>query len=35
MVMSETSVKVCFAQSTPVLQAPKKNNYIRFSHVIT
>tara|TARA_B100000989_G_scaffold16770_1_gene11101 strand:- start:1826 stop:2338 length:513 start_codon:yes stop_codon:yes gene_type:complete len=26
MVMSETSGKVCFAQSTPVLQAPKKNN---------
>ena len=25
MVMSETSGKVCFAQSTPVLQAPKKN----------
>ena len=25
-VMSETSGKVCFAQSTPVLQAPKKNN---------
>ena len=24
MVMSETSGKVCFAQSTPVLQAPKK-----------
>ena len=26
MIMSETSGKVCFAQSTPVLQAPKKNN---------
>ena len=26
MVMSENSGKVCFAQSTPVLQAPKKNN---------
>ena len=26
MVMSETSGKVCFAQSTPVLQAPKKIN---------
>ena len=26
MVMSETSGKVCFVQSTPVLQAPKKNN---------
>jgi len=26
MVMSETSGKVCFAQSSPVLQAPKKNN---------
>ena len=26
MVMSETSGRVCFAQSTPVLQAPKKNN---------
>ena len=26
MVRSETSGKVCFAQSTPVLQAPKKNN---------
>ncbi len=25
MVMSETSGKVCFAQSKPVLQAPKKN----------
>ena len=25
MVMSEASGKVCFAQSTPVLQAPKKN----------
>ena len=25
MVMSETSGKVCFAQSTPVLQAPKKS----------
>ena len=25
MIMSETSGKVCFAQSTPVLQAPKKN----------
>ena len=25
MVMSETSGKVCFAQSTPVLQAPKSN----------
>ena len=25
MVMSETSGKVCFAQSIPVLQAPKKN----------
>ena len=25
MVMSESSGKVCFAQSTPVLQAPKKN----------
>jgi hypothetical protein len=25
MTMSETSGKVCFAQSTPVLQAPKKN----------
>ena len=25
MVMSETSGKVCFAQSTPVLQAPKKD----------
>ena len=25
MVMSETSGKVCFVQSTPVLQAPKKN----------
>jgi len=25
MVMSETSGKVCFAQSAPVLQAPKKN----------
>ena len=25
MVMSETSGKVCFAQSTPVLQTPKKN----------
>ena len=25
MVMSETSGKVCFAQSTPVLQAPKTN----------
>ena len=25
MVMSEDSGKVCFAQSTPVLQAPKKN----------
>ena len=25
MVMSETTGKVCFAQSTPVLQAPKKN----------
>ena len=25
MVVSETSGKVCFAQSTPVLQAPKKN----------
>ncbi len=25
MVMSETSGKVCFAQSTPVLQAPKNN----------
>ena len=25
MVMSEVSGKVCFAQSTPVLQAPKKN----------
>tara|TARA_B100000212_G_C27018607_1_gene382178 strand:+ start:29 stop:541 length:513 start_codon:yes stop_codon:yes gene_type:complete len=25
MVMSEQSGKVCFAQSTPVLQAPKKN----------
>ena len=24
MIMSETSGKVCFAQSTPVLQAPKK-----------
>jgi hypothetical protein len=24
MVMSEASGKVCFAQSTPVLQAPKK-----------
>ena len=24
MVISETSGKVCFAQSTPVLQAPKK-----------
>ncbi len=24
MVMSETTGKVCFAQSTPVLQAPKK-----------
>ena len=26
MIMSETSGKVCFVQSTPVLQAPKKNN---------
>ena len=26
MVMTENSGKVCFAQSTPVLQAPKKNN---------
>ena len=26
MVMSETSGKVCFAQSTPVLQAPKKSS---------
>ena len=26
MVMSENSGKVCFAQSTPVLQTPKKNN---------
>ena len=25
MIMSETSGKVCFAQSTPVLQAPKKS----------
>ena len=25
MVMSEATGKVCFAQSTPVLQAPKKN----------
>ena len=25
MVMSEVSGKVCFAQSIPVLQAPKKN----------
>ena len=25
MVLAETSGKVCFAQSTPVLQAPKKN----------
>ena len=25
MVLSESSGKVCFAQSTPVLQAPKKN----------
>ena len=25
MVVSETSGKVCFAQSIPVLQAPKKN----------
>ena len=25
MIMSEASGKVCFAQSTPVLQAPKKN----------
>ena len=25
MVISEASGKVCFAQSTPVLQAPKKN----------
>ena len=25
MVMSETSGKICFAQSTPVLQAPKNN----------
>ena len=25
LVMSESSGKVCFAQSTPVLQAPKKN----------
>ena len=25
MVMSEASGKVCFAQSAPVLQAPKKN----------
>ena len=25
MVMSEASGKVCFAQSTPVLQSPKKN----------
>ena len=25
MVMSEASGKVCFAQSSPVLQAPKKN----------
>ena len=25
MVMSESSGKVCFAQSVPVLQAPKKN----------
>ena len=25
MIMSETSGKVCFAQSTPVLQAPKNN----------
>ena len=25
MIMSEVSGKVCFAQSTPVLQAPKKN----------
>ena len=25
MVMSETSGKVCFAQSSPVLQAPKNN----------
>ena len=25
MVVSETSGKVCFAQSAPVLQAPKKN----------
>ena len=25
MVMTESSGKVCFAQSTPVLQAPKKN----------
>ena len=25
MIMSETSGKVCFAQSTPVLQAPKSN----------
>ena len=25
MIMSETSGKVCFVQSTPVLQAPKKN----------
>ena len=25
MVMNEASGKVCFAQSTPVLQAPKKN----------
>ena len=25
MVISETSGKVCFAQSIPVLQAPKKN----------
>ena len=25
MIMTETSGKVCFAQSSPVLQAPKKN----------
>ena len=30
MTMSETSGKVCFAQSTPVLQAPKKNKSIKY-----